>query len=311
MAVFRTQLGRRQLLKSGLAAAAAPMIIPSSALGLDGALPPSERIVVGGIGIGRRGEYDLSCFLTQPDVRVRSRLRREGRTAATAVKKIADTQSWRRSTAAQYRDFRELLDRKDIDAVLIATGPELAWHRRDAFAAKRRQRHLLREALHENHSARASCSATRCGGLRHRLPGGHAAAQPSALRLRVRTGPHRPARENSSGSSRIPMGMTGLHAAAGCPAETPPDPAIDRLGDRYLGPAAWRPFNAKTLLDGFNFEKGGGLVGGGVLEWGSHCVDLCQWAVGDYRLRRWNTTRPERRPAHRQRYANGVELDLP
>ncbi len=29
------------------------------------------------------------------------------------------------------------------------------------------------------------------------------------------------------------------------------------------------------------FEKGGGLVGGGVLEWGSHCVDLCQWAVGD------------------------------
>ena len=45
----------------------------------------------------------------------------------------------------------------------------------------------------------------------------------------------------------------------------------------YLGPAAWRPFN-KALLDGFNFEKGGGLVGGGCLEWGSHCVDLCQWA---------------------------------
>ena len=48
----------------------------------------------------------------------------------------------------------------------------------------------------------------------------------------------------------------------------------------YLGPAAWRPFNPQ-LLDGFNFEKGGGLVGGGVLEWGSHCVDLCQWAVDD------------------------------
>jgi hypothetical protein len=48
----------------------------------------------------------------------------------------------------------------------------------------------------------------------------------------------------------------------------------------YLGPAAWRPFN-RAHLDGFNFEKGGGLVGGGVLEWGSHCVDLCQWAVGD------------------------------
>jgi hypothetical protein len=63
------------------------------------------------------------------------------------------------------------------------------------------------------------------------------------------------------------------------PAENePPKEVVD--WNMYLGPAAWRPFNAK-LLDGFNFEKGGGLVGGGVLEWGSHCVDLCQWAVND------------------------------
>ena len=62
------------------------------------------------------------------------------------------------------------------------------------------------------------------------------------------------------------------------PAEPEPDKEVVDW-DMYLGPAAWRPFNAK-LLDGFNFEKGGGLVGGGVLEWGSHCVDLCQWAVG-------------------------------
>jgi hypothetical protein len=44
------------------------MVIPSSALGLDGATPPSERVRVAGIGIGRRGEYDLGCFLQQPDV---------------------------------------------------------------------------------------------------------------------------------------------------------------------------------------------------------------------------------------------------
>lgn len=45
-----------------------PTIIPSSALGLDGAIAPSERIVVGGIGIGNRGTYDLGCFLEQKDV---------------------------------------------------------------------------------------------------------------------------------------------------------------------------------------------------------------------------------------------------
>ncbi len=43
-------------------------IIPSSALGRDGAVAPSERIVVGGIGIGNRGTYDLGCFLEQKDV---------------------------------------------------------------------------------------------------------------------------------------------------------------------------------------------------------------------------------------------------
>ena len=37
--------------------------------GQDGATPPSERIVVGGIGIGDRGTYDLGCFLEEPDVR--------------------------------------------------------------------------------------------------------------------------------------------------------------------------------------------------------------------------------------------------
>src|SRR5210317_513254 len=63
---------RRQFLKTATSAAGAavvaPTIIPSSALGRDGAVAPSERIVVGGIGIGRRGGYDLSCFLPQKDV---------------------------------------------------------------------------------------------------------------------------------------------------------------------------------------------------------------------------------------------------
>ena len=83
------------------------------------------------------------------------------------------------------------------------------------------------------------------------------------------------------------------------------EPAKEEVDwDMYLGPAAWRPFNAK-LLDGFNFEKGGGLVGGGVLEWGSHCVDLCQWAVGEHRAGRDNPPKDGRIVA---RYADGVEL---
>ena len=66
-----TKFHRRGFLKGALSAGAAvmaPTIIPSSALGLGGSVAPSERIVLGGIGIGNRGTYDLGCFLEQKDV---------------------------------------------------------------------------------------------------------------------------------------------------------------------------------------------------------------------------------------------------
>ena len=101
-----------------------PSSFPRPRLGKDGAAPPSEQIVIGGIGIGNRGSYDLGCFLQQPDVRfvavcdVKAERRK-------AVKKMVDTKYGNRECAT-YRDLRELLARDDIDAVLIATGPN--WH---------------------------------------------------------------------------------------------------------------------------------------------------------------------------------------
>src|SRR5918996_380181 len=67
------RLSRRRFLRNslgaGMAASAFGSIpIPSSALGLDGHIAPSERITLGGIGIGNRGTYDLGCFLEQKDV---------------------------------------------------------------------------------------------------------------------------------------------------------------------------------------------------------------------------------------------------
>ena len=124
----QVRLDRRRFLKSTVstagAAFAAPMILPGSVLGLGDAVPPSERVILGGIGIGRRGSYDLSCFLEQDDVvfaavcDIKEEVRR-------GVKKRADDQ-YGNENCGMHRDFRELLDRNDIDAVLIATGPN--WH---------------------------------------------------------------------------------------------------------------------------------------------------------------------------------------
>jgi len=256
------------------AAAAAPMIIPSSALGLDGAVPPSERVVVGGIGIGNRGTYDLSCFLQQPDVQFAAICDvKEAR--RLAVKKTADEHHGNQN-CEMYGDFRELLDRGDIDAVLIATGPN--WHGlmsmlaakagKDIYCEKPCTKNIAETLVHRDTMRRCG-TVFQAGTQRRNLP--HFAfacelARTGRLGKMKRVYAH-------------PAGMRAM-TSGWLPEEPLPDPKVNDW-DLYLGPAAWRPFNAKTLKDGFNFEKGGGLVGGGVLEWGSHCVDLCQWAVND------------------------------
>jgi hypothetical protein len=268
---------RRRFLKTAAAttstAVLAPTIIPSSALGRDGAVAPSERIVVGGIGIGNRGTYDLGCFLEQKDVQfvavcdVKEKRRVE-------VKKIVDAK-YDNQNCGMIRDFRELLDRNDIDAVLIATGPN--WHATAAMAAARAGKDMycekpvtknISQSLILAETMRRTGRVFQAGTQRRNLP--HFAF---ACEL-ARTGKLGKLQKVFAHPAGMQAMMSGW-----LPAE--PEPNKDEIDwDLYLGPAAWRPFNAK-LLDGFNFEKGGGLVGGGVLEWGSHCVDLCQWAVND------------------------------
>ena len=292
---------RRQFLKTALSASAAiamPQIIPSSALGLDGAIAPSERIVVGGIGIGNRGTYDLGCFLEQKDVQFVAVCDvKESR--RTAVKKMADDQ-YGNQDCDMYGDFRELLDRSDIDAVLIATGPN--WHATAAMYAARAGKDMycekpctknISQSLILRDVMRRTGRVFQAGTQRRNLP--HFAfacelARTGKLGKLKRVYAH-------------PAGMTAM-ISGWLPAEQEPfNDVVD--WNMYLGPAAWRPFNAK-LLDGFNFEKGGGLVGGGVLEWGSHCVDLCQWAVGDDKVPvEYNPPQDGQIVA---KYADGVEL---
>lgn len=272
-----TKIPRRRFVKTALGAAgaafAAPTFIPSTVLGRNGAVPPSERVIVGGIGIGNRGTYDLGCFLEQPDV-VFAAVCDIKQARRTAVKKIADEKHGNQN-CAMYRDFRELLDRQDIDAVLIATGPN--WHATAAMTAAKAGKDMycekpvtknISQSLILAETMRRTGRVFQAGTQRRNLP--HFAF---ACEL-ARTGKLGKLKKVYAHPAGMQAMMSGW-----LPAEAPPDKEVIDW-NMYLGPASWRPFNAK-LLDGFNFEKGGGLVGGGVLEWGSHCVDLCQWAVND------------------------------
>jgi hypothetical protein len=279
----------------------APQIIPGAVLGKDGGVAPSERIVMGGIGIGNRGSYDLDCFLPQTDVQFVAICDiKEAR--RKAVKARADAR-YNNQDCAMYRDLRELLARSDIDAVLIATGPN--WHATAAILAAKAGKDVYCEkpctknivqSLALRDTFRRTGRVFQAGTQRRSLPNFM-----FAIDL---------ARFGKLGKLQTlyahPGGLDPVMSGWKLPSE--PEPPKEQVDwDLYLGPAAWRPFN-HLLLDGFNFEKGGGLVGGGCLEWGSHCVDLCQWANNAD-----DTSPVEYEPKNRELHAvypNGVKLIL-
>lgn len=268
------RLTRRGFLASTLKAGAvllAPQILPGRVLGKDGGVAPSQKVVLGAIGIGNRGSYVLGCFLQEPDVQFVAIADVKANRRA-AVKKMADTK-YGNTDCATYRDLREMLARPDIDAVLIATGPN--WHAAASSVAARAGKDVycekpctknIAESLALADVFRRTGRVFQAGTQRRSLPNFMFAIE---LARRGKLGKLHTLHAHPMG---LATKMSGWLAAE-------PEPNKEEADwDLYLGPASWRPFNRRTLNDGFNFEKGGGLTGGGCLEWGSHCVDLCQWA---------------------------------
>jgi predicted dehydrogenase len=303
MSTSGRQFPRRRFLKRTLqagAALAAPALVPGVALGKAGAPPPSERIVMAGVGIGGRGSGVLGEFLGQADVQcvaicdVRADRRER-------VKGIVD-QRYGNQDCVPYRDFRELYAREDLDAVLITTGSNChallsiyaAKAGKDVYCEKPCSK-TIAESLALAATFRRTARVFQ-GGMQRRNVGNfyHAVELARSGRLgKLRT------------VYAHPGGMGT--ATSGWPTPQPEPPKDEVDWDLYLGTAAWRPFSRGLLNSGF--EKGGGLVGGGVLEWGSHCVDLCQWANhADDTVPIEYSPRVERRAT--ARYANGVELVL-
>ncbi len=261
---------RRFLAAAGVSAAGAlPMFVPGRVLGKDGAVSPSERIVLGGLGIGARGQHVLGCMMDEPVVQFVAiadarRIRRE------AIKNMADTK-YGNKDCATYRDFREMLARPDIDAVLIATGDR--WHTLASIYAAKAGKDVYCEK---------PCSMT--------IAESRALADTFRRYGRIyQAGTQRRSIANFIFAAElVHSGKLGklkaVHANTLPPAvrhdwlPAEPEPPKDEVDwDLWLGPCPWRPFNRQYVAGGwrgfFDFH------GGGILEWGAHTVDLCQWAA--------------------------------
>ena len=265
------KLTRRSFLRTNitlaLAAGAFPTIIPASALGREGKVAPGSRVVVGCIGNGPQGRGVMNGFLAQADAQVVAVC--DVKLDQLELARTAVNQRYSNSDCATYSDFHELLARKDIDAVLIATPDH--WHVPVAVTAARVGKDIYLEK-----------------------PMGLSLAEDQLLRQAVQKHnrvfqfgtQQRSAREFWRACQLVRNGRIGKlkHINVWAPASAPggsttPVPVPDTINyDRWLGPARFTPYTAdKCLAEGktwwFNSDYALSFVAG----WGVHPLDIALW----------------------------------
>lgn len=258
-----SHVSRRQFLKT-----AAPLILPAAVLGRAGAVAPNAKIRLACIGVGGQGTSNLRAFLADERVQVVA---------------ICDVDAQHRERAAKlaglgkadtYNDYREVLARMDVDAVMNATPDH--WHAHIAVAAAKAGKDLFSEkplgasivegraicqAVAE-HKRVLQCGTWRRSGLKVRM----------ACEL-VRNGYIGELKEievGVPGTFAIRGGYTGLEGPEPVPAHF--DYAT------WLGSAPERPYTAARCH--FNFRWIDEYSPGYITDWGAHFVDVAQWGAG-------------------------------
>src|SRR5215207_2938354 len=132
---------RRQFLAAAGMAVAAPTIIPASALGANGKTAPSERITIGVVGWGMMGPGNTDAFLGQKDCQVVAACDLDKRHLEQALNKING--HYGNKDCKSYHDYREMMARKDIDAVMLAVPDH--WHALTAVEAAKNNKDIYGE----------------------------------------------------------------------------------------------------------------------------------------------------------------------
>ena len=279
------------------AAFALPTIVPAHVLGKEGRVAPSEKIVLGVIGIGPRCTYDLKAMLGLPDVQCVA-IADVQASRRTAGKLLVD-RHYGNKDCRLVRDFRKLLDRKDIDAVLIATGDR--WHAPASMMAAEAGKDVYSEK---------PCGLTidLCRRLDETIKRTGRIFQAGTQRRSV---PNFQQATNLAHTGKLGKLHT-LYASVYLPSirtqwlpseKTPSRDVVD--WNLWLGHAPWRPYNSRYVAGDWrgywDFDSGARL-----LDWGAHTLDLCQWA------NQADDTMPiEYEPSKTEitcRYANGVKV---
>jgi len=250
-------------MKAAVASAgmAVPIYVPASALGRDRKLPASERITLGMIGVGGMGSAHLNFFRSNPRVEILAVCDVDEKKRLEAQKAVGEG-------CAAYTDFRELLDRKDIDAVVIATPDH--WHTLIAIYACQAGKDIYCEkplTLTIDEATKLVKNVRRYGRIFQTGSQQRSSREFQHACSIVRSGRIGKIKE-------IRVGIDSGPVSDWSPNEPPP-PGLD--WDLWLGPAPRVPFN--RLRHPYSFRWFYDYSGGKLTDWGAHHNDIVQWAL--------------------------------
>ena len=270
----KRSLSRRDFLKGAAAAGAAvvfPVVVPSSVLGRDGSVAPGNRIVMGAVGTGGMGTGNMKGFLGSAEVQMVAVCDVDKKRRDDAKKAVDD--KYKNSDCMAYGDFRELLARKDLDAITTATPDH--WHAMVAVAAAKAGLDIYGEKplARSIREGRAICDAVhRCGRVWQ--TGSWQRSQEKFRRAAelVRNGR----------IGKVTRVEVGLPTGKGGGSEQPGQPIPDGLDyDMWLGPAPYAPYSKDRLHYQWRWILD--YSGGQLTDWCGHHVDIAHWGLGfDY-----------------------------
>ncbi|NIA16901.1 MAG: Gfo/Idh/MocA family oxidoreductase [Planctomycetes bacterium] len=279
---------RRQFLAGTVGAAAGaigfPYIVSSSALGRDGSTLPSNRIVLGFIGVGKQGSSTLlKGFLNASGTQVVAvcdvdALKRKR--ARNITQRYYANHSGRAGAGSKnctaYSDFRNLLVRSDIDAVVIATPDH--WHAITVIQAARAGKDIYCEKPLSLTIAEARAMVNAVRRYERVLQTGSMQRSDSKFRFACEL-----VRSGYIGEVKtVTVDVGGPSAECYLPAEAVP---AELDWNFWLGPAPWRPYNSIlappiSFKDWPRWRNYRDYSGGAMTDWGAHHFDIAQWALG-------------------------------
>jgi myo-inositol 2-dehydrogenase / D-chiro-inositol 1-dehydrogenase len=246
-----------------LGAIAAPSFVPASVFGADA---PSKKITIGFIGAGDHGTtWNLDAYLKLPDARVLAVCDVDGFRMRKA-KAIVDA-AYDNEDCSITKDFRQIIERKDIDAVMISTPDH--WHTLISVMAARagkdvqcekptltiNEGKILIDTMRKHGRVFQTSTEDRSLPMYHRI---------AELVRNGRIGK----------LQRIEVILPKEPAFAGDPTPQPVPPDLD--WEMWLGPAPEAPYTKHRAH--YNFRWISDYSGGIITDWGAHLFDTAQWA---------------------------------